>query len=89
MLFRYTSAAQDLVMSSRGKLTGRIWRLSDGGAATIDDITAFVVPLVAYYREHKKWVEEDGALREFFSAWKRSVVHQVATGVASTSESQA
>ncbi|XP_037067977.1 protein phosphatase 1H-like isoform X1 [Pollicipes pollicipes] len=52
---RCTSAAQDLVMAARGKLKGRLWRLPDGGMATIDDISAFVVPLLPYREEHLLW----------------------------------
>uniref|UniRef100_A0A6A7FUR5 Protein phosphatase 1H n=1 Tax=Hirondellea gigas TaxID=1518452 RepID=A0A6A7FUR5_9CRUS len=53
--YRYMSAAQDLVMSARGKLTQHNWRTSDNKHATIDDITAFIVPLKPYQEEHDKW----------------------------------
>ncbi|KAA0193114.1 hypothetical protein HAZT_HAZT000940 [Hyalella azteca] len=53
--YRYMSAAQDLVMGARGKLTERNWRTSDNKHATIDDISVFVVPLKSYQEEHQKW----------------------------------
>ncbi|XP_043218999.1 protein phosphatase 1H-like isoform X2 [Amphibalanus amphitrite] len=53
--YRCTSAAQDLVMSARGKLKERLWRLSDGTMATIDDISVFVVPMLPYREEHLLW----------------------------------
>ncbi|ODM98036.1 Protein phosphatase 1H [Orchesella cincta] len=49
--YRYVSAAQDLVMHARGKFQDRNWRMSDGSAATIDDISVFVIPLGPYYRD--------------------------------------
>lgn len=53
--YRFTSAAQDLVMSSRGKLNERSWRTADGKSATIDDISVFVIPLAAYKEEYLRW----------------------------------
>lgn len=53
--YRFTSAAQDLVMSSRGKLNERSWRTSDNKSATIDDISVFVIPLAAYKEEYLGW----------------------------------
>lgn len=53
--YRFTSAAQDLVMSSRGKLNERSWRTSDNKSATIDDISVFVIPLAAYKEEYLNW----------------------------------
>lgn len=53
--YRFTSAAQDLVMSSRGKLNERSWRTSDNKSATIDDISVFVIPLAAYKEEYLRW----------------------------------
>ncbi|CAN8018840.1 hypothetical protein HPB47_022400 [Ixodes persulcatus] len=53
--FRYISAAQDLVMHSRGKLKERNWRTADNRAATIDDISVFVIPLKSYQDEHRAW----------------------------------
>ncbi|EEC17961.1 protein phosphatase 2C zeta, putative, partial [Ixodes scapularis] len=49
---KYISAAQDLVMHSRGKLKERNWRTADNRAATIDDISVFVIPLKSYQDEH-------------------------------------
>ena len=54
-LYRYTSAAQDLVMSARGKLKERNWRTSDDKHATIDDISVFVIPLKPYKEEFHEW----------------------------------
>ena len=75
--YRYISAAQDLVMASRGKmrtdndgsdramtgssrarLSGSGWRTTEGKAATIDDISVFVIPLEDFARESRQWVEE-------------------------------
>ena len=53
--YRYTSAAQDLVMSARGKLTEHNWRTAENKHATIDDIAVFVIPLKPYQEEHKRW----------------------------------
>ncbi|XP_071442574.1 protein phosphatase 1H [Hetaerina americana] len=53
--YRYTSAAQDLVMHSRGKLTDRSWVTSESKVATIDDISVFVVPLLPYKESYQKW----------------------------------
>lgn len=57
--YRYTSAAQDLVMSSRGKLRdrGKGWKTQDNKVATIDDISVFVIPLKGYQEEYQKWKE--------------------------------
>lgn len=73
--YRYISAAQDLVMASRGKMrtdndggsertmtrarqSGSGWRTAEGKAATIDDISVFVIPLEDFARESRQWVEE-------------------------------
>lgn len=55
--YRYISAAQDLVMNSRGKSKerGRGWKTIDDKQATIDDITVFVIPLKPYRDEYIKW----------------------------------
>ncbi|XP_033114622.1 protein phosphatase 1H-like isoform X2 [Anneissia japonica] len=42
---RYTSAAQDLVMASRGILRENGWRTKSNALASGDDITAMVIPL--------------------------------------------
>ncbi|XP_067316424.1 protein phosphatase 1H [Pseudorasbora parva] len=42
---RYTLAAQDLLMRSRGVLKERGWRLPNERLGSGDDITAFVIPL--------------------------------------------
>jgi len=59
--YRFTSAAQDLVMSSRGKLSERSWRTSDEKAATIDDISVFVIPLSGYKEAYIQWKKEQEA----------------------------
>lgn len=46
--FRYTLAAQDLIVAARGQPyhEGKRWRATDdGGKASTDDITVFVIPL--------------------------------------------
>ncbi|XP_029103638.1 protein phosphatase 1H isoform X3 [Scleropages formosus] len=43
---RYTLAAQDLLMRSRGVLKERGWRLPNDRLGSGDDITVFVIPLV-------------------------------------------
>ncbi|GFU18657.1 protein phosphatase 1H [Trichonephila clavipes] len=53
--YRYTSAAQDLVMHARGKLRERNWRTTDNKLATIDDISVFVIPLRPYKEEYLQW----------------------------------
>lgn len=55
--YRYISAAQDLVMHSRGKSRerGRGWKTVDNKTATIDDISVFVIPLKPYKEEYVKW----------------------------------
>ncbi|GIY15435.1 protein phosphatase 1H [Caerostris darwini] len=53
--YRYTSAAQDLVMHARGKLRERNWRTADNKLATIDDISVFVIPLRPYKEEYLQW----------------------------------
>ena len=57
--YRYISAAQDLVMASRGKQRekGKGWRTADSRVATIDDISVFVIPLKPYKDEYLKWKE--------------------------------
>ncbi|UYV79161.1 PPM1J [Cordylochernes scorpioides] len=56
--YRYISAAQDLVMSSRGKLRERNWKTSDNKLATIDDISVFVIPLLPYLQEYLQWSQQ-------------------------------
>ncbi|XP_069168500.1 protein phosphatase 1H isoform X2 [Procambarus clarkii] len=59
--YRYTSAAQDLVMGSRGKLRERNWRTSNDKHATIDDISVFVIPLKPYKDEYQDWTSKQEA----------------------------
>uniref|UniRef100_T1J3P3 PPM-type phosphatase domain-containing protein n=1 Tax=Strigamia maritima TaxID=126957 RepID=T1J3P3_STRMM len=51
--FRYTTAAQDLVMHSRGKYHEHSWRTVENKIATIDDISTFVIPLCYYKLDHE------------------------------------
>ncbi|KAK3932594.1 Protein phosphatase 1H [Frankliniella fusca] len=53
--YRFTSAAQDLVMHSRGKPEGHNWQTSGGAPGTIDDISVFVIPLAPYKSEWEAW----------------------------------
>ncbi|XP_015784555.1 protein phosphatase 1H [Tetranychus urticae] len=56
--YRYISAAQDLVMHSRGKSKDNgSWRTQNEEPATIDDISTFVIPLKPYQQEYVKWKE--------------------------------
>ncbi|KAL7646417.1 UNVERIFIED_CONTAM: hypothetical protein RMT77_003330 [Armadillidium vulgare] len=56
--YRYTSAAHDLVLWSRGRFREHQWRTSDDKHATIDDISAFVIPLNQYKIEFKQWQKD-------------------------------
>ncbi|XP_076053951.1 protein phosphatase 1H [Oratosquilla oratoria] len=62
--YRYTSAAQDLVMTARGKLRERNWRTSEDKHATIDDISVFVVPLKPYKEAYALWTAENAKRAE-------------------------
>lgn len=66
--YRFTSAAQDLVMHSRGKPEGHNWQTSGGAPGTIDDISVFVIPLAQYKREWEEWKRVNEELRERKSA---------------------
>ena len=54
---QYMCAAQDLVNYARGKPSteNRSWKKSDGNPASGDDITAWVIPLLPYLKEHESW----------------------------------
>lgn len=54
---RYTMAAQELVAKARGRINDSgHWRLSDTkAAATVDDISVFVIPVYQYYKEFMEW----------------------------------
>ena len=62
--YRFISIAQDLVMAARGKLVERTWRRNDGTAATIDDISVLVIPILAYKEEYKDWLEQRQRIKE-------------------------
>jgi hypothetical protein len=64
MKYRFISIAQDLVMAARGKLVERSWKRGDGSAATIDDISAFAIPIIAYKEEYAAWIESRRSLLE-------------------------
>lgn len=66
--YRFTSAAQDLVMHSRGKPEGHNWQTSDGAPGTIDDISVFVIPLAAYKKDWEAWKLQNDKLRQGKSA---------------------
>ncbi len=75
--YRFVAVAQDLVMAARGKLVDRNWKRSanpvpgGGGetvAATIDDISVMVVPLLAYKQEYAEWKAGAGERRRARSA---------------------
>lgn len=48
LFHRYTLAAQDLLMRSRGVLKERGWRLPNEKLGSGDDITVFIVPLAGH-----------------------------------------
>ncbi|KAK2721634.1 protein phosphatase 1H-like isoform X1 [Artemia franciscana] len=56
--YRLTSAAQDLVMNSRGKHTQKGWRTVEEKVATVDDISVFVIPLLPYKVEYEQWQKQ-------------------------------
>jgi hypothetical protein len=66
IFLRYTSAAQDLVMHSRGKLYEKNWKSAEGKAATIDDISVFVIPLAPYKEEYREWKQEYEAIHGIY-----------------------
>lgn len=52
--YRYITAAQDLIIHSRGNWDN-VWRTADDRLASLDDISAFVVPLKPYRDEYLEW----------------------------------
>lgn len=62
--YRFISIAQDLVMAARGKLVERSWKRGDGSAATIDDISAFAIPILPYKEEFAAWVAARAAQQQ-------------------------
>lgn len=62
--YRYITAAQDLVIHSRGQTTSwnNIWR-TDDKLASLDDIAVFVIPLKQYRDEYLEWKERYTKLR--------------------------
>ncbi|XP_037030492.1 protein phosphatase 1H [Bradysia coprophila] len=57
---RYTMVAQELVAKSRGRVNeSNHWRLAHSkAAATVDDISVFVIPVVQYYKEYCLWEKQ-------------------------------
>jgi hypothetical protein len=53
-------------MHSRGKLSERKWKTADGKAATVDDISVFVIPLGPYKEEYMEWKQEYEAIRGIY-----------------------
>lgn len=55
--YRYITAAQDLVIHSRGHTTNwnNVWRTNDERLASLDDIAVFVIPLKQYRDEYVEW----------------------------------
>jgi len=84
--YRFVAIAQDLVMAARGKLIDRNWKRVQGdvtSAATIDDISVLVIPLLAYKREYEEWRE--GAERRRAA---RRAAKERASAVSETSSSE-
>lgn len=73
--YRYITAAQDLVIHSRGQTNNinNIWRTKDDRLASMDDIAVFVIPLKQYRDEYLEWkkLRSEAAL-EALSLKKRS-----------------
>jgi hypothetical protein len=53
-------------MHSRGKLYEKNWKTADGKAATIDDISVFVIPLAPYKEEYTEWKQEYEAVHGMY-----------------------
>jgi hypothetical protein len=53
-------------MQSRGKLYEKNWKTADGKAATIDDISVFVIPLAPYKEEYTEWKQEYEAIHGMY-----------------------
>ena len=79
--YRYVSAAQDLVMASRGKQRekGKGWRTVDNKVATIDDISVFVIPLKPYKEEYNKWREARSIVNTSRTRTKSPVLQSVSS----------
>ena len=63
--YRYITAAQDLVIHSRGHTSNwnNIWRTSGDRLASLDDIAVFVIPLKQYKDEYLEWKRQRQAAR--------------------------
>lgn len=63
--YRFMSAAQDLVLHSRGgNEKAVVWRKADGSIASLDDISVFVIPLKQYRDEYLDWKRLRGSKNE-------------------------
>lgn len=71
---RYTSAAHDLVLWSRGRLKDHNWRTADDKHATIDDISVFVIPLKPYKEEFERWRNVEAAIDSSEEALERPLL---------------
>lgn len=73
--YRYMTAAQDLVIHSRGhtKWNSCGWRTGDDRFASLDDIAVFVIPLKQYKDEYAEWKKLRG---QATSKWKRQQQEQ-------------
>jgi protein phosphatase 2C zeta, putative (fragment) len=61
--YRYISAAQDLVMHSRGRSkSGNLWQTCKNERC-IDDVSTFVIPIKAYREEYLNWKEARNLVR--------------------------
>lgn len=59
--YRYITAAQDLVIHSRGQTTNwnNVWRTENNDKlASLDDIAVFVIPLKQYRDEYIQWKQQ-------------------------------
>jgi hypothetical protein len=82
-------------MASRGKLTERNWRTSEGKSATIDDISVFVIPILDYKKEYSTWLKQTKASTEQLCANPTSinsssaVIHDAQLTISGLSEESA
>lgn len=42
-------------MQAKGKIHHETWKLADGRAGTVDDVSVFVIPLLPYQKEYISW----------------------------------
>lgn len=86
--YRFITIAQDLVMAARGKLVDRTWKRSaDNAAATIDDISVLVIPILAYREEYSQWKTEVTASHERRRKQQSMTADQLSNGESNHSDS--